>query len=81
MSYNFPLDPGKSGPLRVAAINPVSGQRNGMRVAGEAAGGERSGRTSERLGPDRFYNYLAGCDPMRGDWNIFELVEIRSAKP
>jgi hypothetical protein len=28
----------------------------------------------------RLYDHLA-CDPQRGDWNLFELVEIRSQKP
>jgi hypothetical protein len=77
-SYIFPPDSGKSPLLRVTATNPVTGQRNGVRADGEVSGSESK---SEWLDPNRFYKYLAGCDLMRGDWNIFELVEIRSAKP
>ena len=40
-SYVFPLDAGKSWSIRVNATNPVSGQRNSVRVDGEVAGTER----------------------------------------
>lgn len=76
-TYYLPLDSGKSWLLRVTATHPVAGQRTSVRADGEVSGSESK---SEWLDPNRFYNYLA-CDPMRGDWNIFELVEIRSAKP
>jgi hypothetical protein len=40
----------------------------------------RSESEPTRRDPDRIYDHLA-CDPMRGDWNLFELVEIRLQKP
>jgi len=81
MSYNFPIDSGKSRLLRVAAAQPVTRQRNSVREAGEVAGGGRSESISAWPDSDRLYSFMPGCDAVRGDWNILELVEIRSAKP
>ena len=65
MSYIFPR---KTNFIKTAWYAPAPGR-------GERGGSESGGRD-----PDQFYNYLA-CDPMRGDWSIFELIEIRSRKP
>jgi len=39
--YAFPLEPGKSWSLRVAATNPANGRRNSVRVDGAVLGAER----------------------------------------
>jgi hypothetical protein len=81
MSYLSPPDSGRSRLLRAAATNPATAQRNSARPDGEASDGVRNGRGSARSDPGRFYGFLTGCDTVRGDWNIFDLIEIRSEKP
>ena len=123
-AYVFPLETGKSWSLRVTATNPVTGQRNSVRVDGEVLGSERistpagafdtikvrrrvyagdweSFRRETNIVETKWYAPALGhtvkgdsksswtdptrCTPndcgFRGDWNVFELVEIRSGKP
>ena len=123
-AYVFPLETGKSWSLRVTATNPVTGQRNSVRVDGEVLGSERistpagafdtikvrrrvyagdweSFRRETNIVETEWYApalghtvkgdsksswedmsrcVRSGCG-FRGDWNIFELMEIRSEKP
>jgi hypothetical protein len=122
-AYVFPLDTGKSWSQRVTATNPVTGQRNSVRVDGEVLGSERIStpagafdtiKVRRRVYAGDFESFRrettivetdwyapalghtvksdrksvwddmarctrSGCG-FRGDWNIFELVEVRSSK-
>jgi hypothetical protein len=59
---------------RVPRANPI------IKTGWSAPAPGRSESEPTRREPGRIYDQLA-CDPMRGDWNLFELVEIRSQKP
>lgn len=82
LTYLFPRDAGQFPARQSHATALAGGQRDNpiIKTGWHAPGHAHSGRDSASQNPARTHDYVA-CEPMRGDWNIFELIEIRSPKP